>query len=545
MATVNKNFRIKNGLIVEGTTGTIDGYNILTESQASQDFIVNTIGGTATPDNVINTVVKRDSNGNFAAGQITLNQLYSTGNIDISANSGYVAINAQIAYVNEDEIVTRTAEQQLTNKELVNPLIRGQLKFEDSSNTFEALISLASDELIIDTDSRNIVLSPEGGNVYIQNSNSNDNIVVAQGQLNSAVQGVQDNLDNHVNASNGVHGVSGNVVGTSDAQSLSNKTFTGPVYFQSGGGAGGSNNHIDVDNNTGKLVIESGYSLDLSASNDVTITSGNSDIVLNPDGSAYIGSKSSNNQIATYGYADNAASNALSSANTYTDGKVADLVASAPAMLDTLNELAQAIANNPNYATDVTNLVATKADTTYVDSQDAATLSSAQTYAAGQAQDAYDNAVATAATDATNKANSAESNANGYTDNAISNGNSNAEPMYKGVKLGYYTELISGWNATNSGATFVPVTWDAMYGTAKLTVHVRDGVHSQASELLVARDSSNNLHITEYAIVTTNGILADVSASFLNGIVSLTVSPTNGHTNVEAAATGSVIVWAD
>jgi hypothetical protein len=45
MATVNKDFKIKSGLIVEGTTGTINGYDILTESQASQDFIVGIVGG--------------------------------------------------------------------------------------------------------------------------------------------------------------------------------------------------------------------------------------------------------------------------------------------------------------------------------------------------------------------------------------------------------------------------------------------------------------------------------------------------------------------
>jgi hypothetical protein len=62
---------------------------------------------------------------------------------------------------------------------------------------------------------------------------------------------------------------------------------------------------------------------------------------------------------------------------------------------------------------------------------------------------------------------------------------------------------------------------------------------------LIARDSANNIAITEYAIVTTNGLLADVSAIYAGGIVSLTVSPTAGHTNVEAVASGSVIIWAD
>ena len=45
MATVNKDFKIKSGLIVEGTTATVNGYDVLTKKQADQDFIVDIIGG--------------------------------------------------------------------------------------------------------------------------------------------------------------------------------------------------------------------------------------------------------------------------------------------------------------------------------------------------------------------------------------------------------------------------------------------------------------------------------------------------------------------
>lgn len=46
-------------------------------------------------------------------------------------------------------------------------------------------------------------------------------------------------------------------------------------------------------------------------------------------------------------------SSTLSSANSYTDNKVADLVNSAPAVLDTLKELADALGQDPNFATTV------------------------------------------------------------------------------------------------------------------------------------------------------------------------------------------------
>lgn len=76
MATVNKDFKIKSGLVVEGTTGTINNFDILTKKQTDQDYIVSLIGGTATSANTPDTVVKRDGSGNFAANVITTDTIY-------------------------------------------------------------------------------------------------------------------------------------------------------------------------------------------------------------------------------------------------------------------------------------------------------------------------------------------------------------------------------------------------------------------------------------------------------------------------------------
>jgi len=51
---------------------------------------------------------------------------------------------------------------------------------------------------------------------------------------------------------------------------------------------------------------------------------------------------------------------ALASANSYTDTKVAALVDSSPATLDTLNELAAALGDDPNFSTTITNMVAAR-----------------------------------------------------------------------------------------------------------------------------------------------------------------------------------------
>lgn len=63
----------------------------------------------------------------------------------------------------------------------------------------------------------------------------------------------------------------------------------------------------------------------------------------------------------------NATSEVVTTNKSYTDTKIANLVNSSPETLDTLNELALALNNDPNFATTVTSQIGLKADKTYVD----------------------------------------------------------------------------------------------------------------------------------------------------------------------------------
>ena len=59
-------------------------------------------------------------------------------------------------------------------------------------------------------------------------------------------------------------------------------------------------------------------------------------------------------------YADQAEADAISTSNSYADTAISNLVDSAPATLDTLNELAAALGDDANFSTTVTNSIATK-----------------------------------------------------------------------------------------------------------------------------------------------------------------------------------------
>ena len=349
MATVNKDFKIKYGLIVEGTTATVNNFSILTKSQADQDYIVGLIGGTATSANTANTVVKRDASGNFAAGTITADV---TGTVSSLSNHDTADLAENLA---------------------------GPYYFTDA----RALTATAAAYDVVGT------AALEAG--YVASD-----------------------LSDHEELTSGVHGVTGSVVGTTDTQDISNKRIIDTLFF-SDGVTVSEEGEIAVVAGTHEFKVQANVGdLDLKTvalASDVNITSVYGDIILNTAaGDSYIGTASVGNEIATKSYVDTAAGDVASDLSThesettgihgvtgdivgttdsqtlsnktlgsdlaaggykvtgllnpsanqdaatksYVDTAVADLVNGAPELLDTLNELAEAIGDDENFITTVT-----------------------------------------------------------------------------------------------------------------------------------------------------------------------------------------------
>jgi hypothetical protein len=260
MATVNKDFRVKHGLVVEGTNATVDGSDIITEDAIT--------GGTQT--NISVTYDPMTKLVSFAA---------ENGVADSDTDD--LAEGTTNLYYTEARAKTDAAEL-LTGATLTNIAITG--------------------------DGNGLTITAENG---VADSTTDDldegttNLYFTEGRAQSAVAtDISTAVSNHNDLTTGVHGVTGDVVGTTDTQDLSNKRIIDTLHFTDGVTIA-NEAEIAVKPTTHEFEIKANYgNLDLKtvATNaDVNITSQDGDIILNADGTSYINSASAGNQIATTG----------------------------------------------------------------------------------------------------------------------------------------------------------------------------------------------------------------------------------------------------
>ena len=87
MATVDKNFRIKHGLVVEGSTATVNGNTVLTENAGDQ-YILDLIGGETLVKSVESTQLEVDGNGKLSV-KSNVFDAYGAASSAQSAAEGY------------------------------------------------------------------------------------------------------------------------------------------------------------------------------------------------------------------------------------------------------------------------------------------------------------------------------------------------------------------------------------------------------------------------------------------------------------------------
>jgi hypothetical protein len=410
MATVVKNFRIKSGLIVEGTTGTINNQNILTET-GGDAYILNLVGGA--------TLVKSVDTGVF--------------NVD---NAGNLTINA---------------------------------------NTFDAYGAASA--------------AQSAAEDYADGLAVNYDAAGAASAAQSAAEDYADGLAVNYDAAGSATAAA--------AQALTDAQDYADAQIQ--------------DSQTTSTTTWSSY----KTSTEIGL----------------------------------AQAAALSDANDYTDTAVTNLVNGAPALLDTLGELATALQENPDIISDLQDIAAGKQGTL--------------TASTGITIDGSNNISVTANTyDAYGAASTAQSNAEDYADGLAVNYDAAgsaaaAQSAAEGTAQAALDDVLdgtTGFTALNindlssqraaQGVIATAQTGSSVmswsksdYGTAKAWVKFATATHSQISEVLLTTDSSNNIAITEFGMVGTNGSLGSVGASYLNGNLAIEVDTVHANTTVTVVAT--------
>ena len=275
MATVDKAFRIKNGLVVEGATATVNTHDVITKEifDVKGDLIVGTGSNTGArlaagtngyvliADSAETTGLKwaaAPAVGAFETSivfegataddyetTLTVTDATADRTITLPNATGTVALTSDIPSLSG--YVTETGTQTLTNKTLTSPVVDGSgVVFEGTTaNEFETTLTVTDPTgdrtITLPNVSGTVITSGDSGTVTsamiengtIVNADINASADIAQSKISGLTTDLgnkasSSDLTTHTGATE-AHGATGAVVGTTNTQTLTNKTLTSPV----------------------------------------------------------------------------------------------------------------------------------------------------------------------------------------------------------------------------------------------------------------------------------------------------------------------------
>jgi hypothetical protein len=544
MATVTKDFRIKSGLVVEGANGTINSSDIITEDKIT--------GGT----------------------QSGISVSYSGGNVNFDVNDPTITIDGDV-------------DGSATMTDLGNTTISVTL---DTVNSNVGTFGSGTEVPSITVDGKGRVTAVTTNSVATDLSiagdgSSSDTVSLLSDTLtftggDGATMAVTDNtVTTSVDTGNGLTISNGDVVidtavtvDVNSAQTLSNKTL-GTDLAAGGFTISGLADPVNAQDAATKVYVDSAVSglnwkeaVNLLADSNVALTGTTNTLVIdshaaldvNDDGvyRLLLIGQTTDSENGIYDYNDDGSNYTLTrsaDADTYQelDGAAVFVkegtlygatswVQSDHYMTDfsgqdwsqfsgqgtylagngltlTGNEFSiddSVVVTETDLSTAVTNLTdyvdgfldpSTGTTVEYIDDQDAATLAAA----------------------------------NGYTDALVASGDATATPTYLALDVNSVaTQVAAEVSAPTSGTPVVAYAFaKADFRTAKFLVKVAYGTHTEVSEVLLTLDTSDNIAITEYAVVSTNGSSSSITAGINGTDVELQVTPTNNSSTVTVMGT--------
>ena len=583
MATVVKDFRVKAGLVVEGSTATVNGKNIITAGtvDAKGDLLVGSADDAIARLGIGSNgqVLTANSSATYgvewsapaAVGVFgesisfegaTANDYETTlavtdptadRTITLPNATGTVALTSDIPSLTG--YVTESGTQTLTNKTLTSPKIN-----ED------VVMSASSTEL-------NIL---DGATLSTTELNYVDGVTSAiQTQLNDKAS--SGDLTTHTGATE-AHGATGAVVGTTNTQTLTNKTLTSPIVT----GLALNDSSVvfegsSADNNETTLTVTNP-----TADRTITLPDATGTVALtNNKLDAFAATSSS--ELASV-ISDETGTGALVFANTptlvtpnigaatgtslvlsgdLTVNGTTTTINSTEITIDDKNITLGSVATPTDAGADgggITLKGATDKTLSWVDATDSWTSSEHLDLASGKVLKVNGTQVLSA----TEYTGNAATVTNGvYTTSKISALAATSSSELAGVisdetgtgalvfantptlvtpVLGAATAtsialadaLLGTATATASTSATTIDTWSATtYSSAKYIVQMKKGTDIEVIELLVTVDGSNNVYLTEYADVISNTQLGTTDAVYSGGNVLLQVTGASADTVVK------------
>jgi hypothetical protein len=482
MATVAKDFKIKNGLIVEGTTGTINNYDILTKSSADQTYIQGLVGGVANSESVANAIVLRDANANFAANVITADLIGDvTGTV------------SDISNFDTDDL-TEGTNQYFTNARaqaalagLYDPAGSAANALADAEDYADSLAPNYDAAGSANTAYNNAVSYADGlaGNYDAAGSANtayNNAIAYSEEYTDNAVAALVDSAPALLDTLNELAAAIGD-----DASFAT--TVTNMVSYKQNTLTAGSN--IDI---TGNTISVTGVDL-----------AGAADTAYN-NAVSYADSLAGNYDAA--GSADTAYNNAVSYADSLTTTDIAEGTSEY-----FTNARAKAAAADLLTGATLTNITITGTG-------------------AGLTITAENGVADSTTSDLTEGSNLYFTNARAV---AALEG---VTPDFPAVEIANVAKQVAAEASVPTASTNTAVSWaKADYRSAEFLVKIANGSHTDVSKVILTLDTSDNVAITEYAMVGTNGSLGSVSADVSGSDVRLRVTTTNNNSTVAAIGT--------
>lgn len=536
MATVNKDFRVKNGLVVEGTTGTINGSNILTVASSTSNLQEGTnlyftdsraktsAASLLTNATLTNITITGDGDGIVITAE---NGVADSTTSDLAEGTNLYFTNARaISAVESASAVELTGTLTLAGNPATNLEAATKQYVDGEITTLDGSLKTYADQAESDAISTSATDATNKANAAESEANAYTDL--RELAITSAYESYADQAESDAIST-----------ASSDATSKANAAENN------------AKNYTDAR----EIAITTAYENYADQAEADAVSTASSDAT----------TKASTAETNAKTYTDNLIGDNTvdgTGGNTVTDriaSAVANLVDSAPGALDTLNELAAALGDDPNFVTTITSSIGEKVAKAGDTMTGFLTLHADPTSALHAATKQYvDNSAPTAGfgVDVTGVTVSAipETIVGAVDTDILSEGSSNlyftntravdaleaVVPSFTEVDINSVAKQIAATTTLEDTSQTAVYSFSGdSYRSAKLVVKAGYGTHTEISEFLVTLDTSDNVAITEYAVVSTNGSLIDVTAG-ING-TDVEILATSENANTDVTVTGTLI----